>query len=29
MVHGITSDELVRFAPKLKPYLRGPAPDLA
>ena len=26
MVHGIAPDELVRFAPKLKPYLRGPRP---
>ena len=27
MVHGIAPDELVRFAPKLKPYLRGPRPS--
>ena len=27
MVHGIAPDELVRFAPKLKPYLRGPRPN--
>jgi Replication protein C C-terminal region len=26
MVHGIAPDELVRFAPKLKPYLRSPRP---
>jgi replication initiation protein RepC len=26
MVHGIAPDELVQFAPKLKPYLRGPRP---
>ena len=26
MVDGIAPDELVRFAPKLKPYLRGPRP---
>ena len=26
MVHGVAPDELVRFAPKLKPYLRGPRP---
>lgn len=26
MVDGIAPDELVRFAPKLKPYLRGPHP---
>ena len=25
-MHGIAPDELVRFAPKLKPYLRGPRP---
>jgi replication initiation protein RepC len=27
MVHGIAPDELVRVAPKLKPYLRGPRPN--
>ena len=26
MVHGIAPDELVRLAPKLNPYLRGPRP---
>jgi replication initiation protein RepC len=26
MVHGIAPDELVRLAPKLKPYLRSPRP---
>jgi replication initiation protein RepC len=26
IVHGIAPDELVRFAPKLKPYLRSPRP---
>ena len=26
MVHGIAPDELVRLAPKLKPYLRRPSP---
>ena len=26
MAEGIAPDELVRFAPKLKPYLRGPRP---
>jgi hypothetical protein len=26
MVHGIAPDELVRLAPKLKPYLRRPTP---
>ena len=26
MVHGIAPDELVRLAPKLKPYLRRPNP---
>ena len=26
MVYGIAPDELVRFAPKLKPYLRSPRP---
>ena len=27
MMQGIAPDELVRFAPKLKPYLRGPRPN--
>jgi replication initiation protein RepC len=27
MVHGIAPDELVRLAPKLKPYLRRPSPN--
>jgi replication initiation protein RepC len=27
MIHGIAPDELVRLAPKLKPYLRRPSPN--
>ena len=27
MMQGIAPDELVRFAPKLKPYLRSPRPN--